>query len=90
MPPGKPGNPGEALHAATVTSPEFREALDAAGGMAPAEADPADDSSWPDTRPPRHRRWPRRLARALGRVDVWILIVSTAGEIIAYLTPVKH
>lgn len=88
--PGASGDLGEALDAARVTRSELREALDAARGTAPAEADPISDPSWPDARPPRHRRWARHLGRALGRVDVWILIVGIAGLVIAYLTLVKH
>jgi hypothetical protein len=92
MPPRKragSGDLGEALAAAHVTGPELREALDAANGPAPAAADAADDFSWADAPPSRQRRWPRRLVRSLARVDVWILIVTAVGVVIAYLTLVK-
>jgi hypothetical protein len=39
---------------------------------------------------PRLRRSARYLGRALARVDVWILIATIAGVVIAYLTLVKH
>jgi hypothetical protein len=82
------GDLGEALDAVRASG-SVREALDAASGMVPAPADPADNFSWPGTTAPRQRRWPRCLVRALGRVDVWILVATVAGVVIAYLTLVK-
>jgi len=76
----------EALDAVRATG-SIREALHAVHGTAPEPDGPADDFSWPV--PPRRRLWPRRLGRALRRVDVWILIATVAGVIIAYLTLVK-
>ena len=35
------------------------------------------------------RRWPTHLRRALTRVDVWILIATTALVVLAYLTLVR-
>lgn len=87
MPPRRRSDLAEALDAAWVTGPELREALDAARGYTPAP-DGDDMASWGV--PVRQRLWSRRLGRALGRVDVWILVTAIAGVVIAYLTLVKH
>jgi hypothetical protein len=83
------GDLDEALDAARVTGPELREALDAARGTAAEPAGPADGFSWAAAGPVRQRQWPRRLGRVLTRMDVWILIATVAGVVIAYLTLVK-
>ena len=85
MPPRKRARSdlGEALDAVR-DSGSVREALDAVNGTDP---EPADDTGfyWPDTPALGPRQWPGRLGRALGRVDVWILIVGIIGVVIAYL-----
>jgi hypothetical protein len=93
MPPRKrtrSGDLGDALEAARVTGPDLHEALDEANGTAPADTDSGGAPSRPDIGAPGYRRWARHLGRALGRVDVWILIATIAGVVIAYLTLVKR
>lgn len=90
-PPRKRARPDirEALDAAHVTGSELREAFDLASGTAREPTDPAGHLSWPGAAPSRQRRWLRSLVRTLARVDVWILIATVAGVVIAYLTLVK-
>ena len=73
---------------ARVTGPELHEAIGAAKGVAPATADDTG-GSWPDSQASHQRQWPRCFGRALTRVDVWILVATVAGVVIAYLTLVK-
>jgi hypothetical protein len=82
------GDAGEALDAARASG-SAREALDAACGTAPEPAAPAGEFAWPDAALAGQRHWSWRLGRVLARVDVWILIATVAGVIIAYLTLVK-
>ncbi len=71
-----------------MTGPELREALGGTPGLAAEPTECADDLS-SAAGPSRQRQWPRGLGRVLARVDVWILIATVAGVIIAYLTLVK-
>ena len=65
--------------------------------LLPRPIEPRPPGDPPGTQAPGHalrqtarqRQWPRRLGRALTRVDVWILIATVAGAVIAYLTLVK-
>lgn len=78
MPPRKRAGSdiGKALDAVRASG-SVREALDAPSGTAP---DPTEEDAvfWSD--PPAARQWPRRLGRALTRVN-WVLILTIVGTI---------
>ena len=99
--PSELGDLGEALGAAKGSRSEFRQALDAARGTGPETIEDSPERGPAVTSPlgklaARQRRRIARLRRALSRVDVWILIatlagvvIAIAGVVIAYLTLMK-